>query len=138
MKKVPMNKIMNENSSDLLFSILESVPELRFVTKLDDALKARGLTQGKLATLTGLRPTTISEIVNSSRLAITKTHIACIMVALRITDIREIIDIEFSPETKEQFDKERKDWLEKDIIPEGVVKIYADHAVSQFNPNIRD
>lgn len=66
MKKVPMNKIMNENSSDLLYSILESVPELRFVTKLDDALKARGLTQGKLATLTGLRPTTISEIVNSS------------------------------------------------------------------------
>lgn len=132
-----MDKLMNEKSNDLLSGMLDSVPEIRFITKIDEALKARGLTQAKLATLTGLRPTTVSELVNGSRYAITKSHIASVMIALRITDIREIIDIEFAPATVEKFEKERQAWIEEDVIPEDVSKIYAKNAQELFSPDIR-
>lgn len=132
-----MSKILHESTTDSLMNNLKSVPEIRFVSRIDEALEKRGLTQGKLATLCGLRPATISEIINGSRLAITKSHIASIMIALRITDIREIIDIEFTPETLEQFEKERTEWIEKDIIPDDVAEIYKSNAESFFNPDIR-
>lgn len=132
-----MKKILKESSNDLTVGVLHSVPEIRFVSKIDDALQKRGLTQAKLAVLTGLRPTTISELVNGSRLALTKSHIASVMIALRITDIREIIDIEFAPETVEQFEKEGKAWVEEGTIPTDVENMYAEHAKELFSPDIR-
>ncbi|HID0815728.1 TPA: helix-turn-helix domain-containing protein [Clostridium botulinum] len=137
MKRVDMKDVLNDSSNELTIGVLNSVPQIRFVSKIDEALQKRGLTQAKLATLTGLRPTTISEVVNGSRLALTKSHIASIMIALRITDIREIIDIEFAPETVEQFEKESKEWIEDGEIPESVEKMYADHAKELFSPDIK-
>ena len=136
MKKLEMKEVMNDKSNELVEGLLDSIPSMRFVSKIDDALKARGLTQAKLATLTGLRTGTISELVNGSRLALTKTHIACVMIALRITDIREIIDIEFDEETKKQFNEESRHWKEEGIFPESIKKLYYDHAKALHNPNL--
>ena len=136
MKQVGLDKVVRDRTADLLLTVLNSVPEIRFISKIDEALEKRGLTQGKLATLCGLRPTTVSEIINGSRSALTKAHIASIMIALRITDISEILNIEFAPETTEQFEKESKDWIENGVVPEGVREIYAKNAEAFFNPDI--
>jgi transcriptional regulator with XRE-family HTH domain len=136
MRKLAMKQVMNDKSNELVEGLLEMHPSMRFVMKIDDALRARGLTQAKLATLTGLRTGTISELVSGSRLALTKTHIACVMIALRITDIREIIDIEFDEETTQQFEEESRRWQEEGIVPESVQKLYADHSKALYNPSI--
>lgn len=65
----------------------------RIITKLGDILRARNITQAQLADMTGLRPSTISEIVRDSRTTINKEHIARIADALNIDDIRELIDL---------------------------------------------
>lgn len=137
MKRVDMKDVLNDSSSELTLGVLNSVPQIRFVSRIDEALQKRDLNQAKLATLSGLRPNTISQMVNGSRLALTKSHIAAIMIALRITDIREIIDIEFAPETVEQFEKERIKWVRDKVIPESVRKTYADNAKKLFSPDIR-
>lgn len=137
MKRNGMNKMLHENTGDLLLNNLKSVPEIQFVSRVDEALEARGLTQGKLSVLCGLRPNTISEIVKGSRNALTKAHIASVMIALRITDIREILDIEFSTEILEQFDRERKDWVENDIIPEEITTLFKANAEASIITDIR-
>lgn len=60
--------------------------------KLKEVLKERGITQKELAEMTGIRPTTISEMVNNQRSTINKEHLRKIIEVLEIEDIREIID----------------------------------------------
>lgn len=60
--------------------------------KLKEVLKGRGITQKELAEMTGIRPTTISEMVNNQRSTINKEHLGKIIEVLKIEDIREIID----------------------------------------------
>lgn len=60
--------------------------------KLKEALTERGITQKKFAEMTGIRPTTISEMVNNQRQTINKEHLAKVIEVLEIEDIREIID----------------------------------------------
>lgn len=138
MKKSDVNNSLHENTNEELMNVLNSVPEIRFVYRLDDALRKRGISQAKLATLCGIRPATVSEIVKGTRSAITKSHIATIMIALRITDIREIIDIEFGPETKEQFDAEAEAWVEKGAIPTEIESLYAQNSRNLANHSLRD
>lgn len=138
MKKSTMKNITHERSTDLMINTLKSVPELRIISRLDEALEARGLTQGKLATMCGLRPTTVSEMVNGSRMSVSKAHMASVMVALRITDIREIFDLEFSDETIEKFDREKKEWIENGVIPSDVIDIYKQNIDNMFNPDIKE
>ena len=137
MKRTDVGKLLHESTTDLLMNNLNSVPTIRFVSRVDEALEKRGLTQGKLATLCGLRPNTISEIIKGTRSSLTKSHIAAIMIALRITDIREIIDIEFSLETKEQFEQESKDWIENDSIPHEISHLFKKNAESSITTDIR-
>jgi putative transcriptional regulator len=63
------------------------------IVKVDEQLRARGWTQADLAEKTGLRPSTISEIVRGSRTVINKEHIAKIAEVMRITDITELIEL---------------------------------------------
>lgn len=65
------------------------------VTKISELLKERGLKQGDLAELTGIRPSTISEIVRDSRSVINKDHLAKIAEVLSIEDISELIEIKY-------------------------------------------
>lgn len=137
MKKSSVIEGANETTNEIVSALINSAPEIRFISKIDDALRARNLTQAKLAILTGLRTSTISELVNGSRTAMTKTHAAVVMIALRITDIRELFDIEFSPETVEKFNVESNQWIEDNIIPEEVRRIYTKHSKKMFTHDIR-
>ena len=63
--------------------------ELRVKQLLDE----KGITQKKLAELTGIRESTISDISRGSRTVMNFEHIAKIADALNIDDIRTIIEL---------------------------------------------
>jgi transcriptional regulator with XRE-family HTH domain len=59
-----------------------------------ELLEERGITQKKLAELSGVRESTISDIVRGTRTVINFEHLGKIATALEIDDIRKLIDLE--------------------------------------------
>ena len=70
--------------------------EKKFVVKLKvkEARESRKLSQKKLAEMSGIRESTISDIVRGTRTVINFEHLSKIAEALEVTDIRELIDFE--------------------------------------------
>ena len=70
--------------------------EKKFVVKLKvkEALESRKLSQKKLAEMSGIRESTISDIVRGTRTVVNFEHLSEIAEALEVTDIRELIDFE--------------------------------------------
>ena len=70
--------------------------EKKFVVKLKvkEAPESRKLSQKKLAEMSGIRESTISDIVRGTRTVINFEHLSKIAEALEVTDIRELIDFE--------------------------------------------
>ena len=62
--------------------------------KVKDALEKRELSQKRLAEMSVIRESTISDIVRGTRTVINFEHLSKIAEALEITDIRELIDFE--------------------------------------------
>ena len=62
--------------------------------KVKDALEKRELSQKRLAEMSGIRESTISDIVRGTRTVINFEYLSKIAEALEITDIRELIDFE--------------------------------------------
>lgn len=61
--------------------------------KVKELLEMKDMTQKKLAELSGIRESTISDIVRGSRTVINFEHLAKIAEALDIQDIHEIIEL---------------------------------------------
>ena len=59
--------------------------------KLKELLNERGLTQKALAQASGVRESTISDLVRGTRTVINFEHLAKISKALMLNDINEII-----------------------------------------------
>lgn len=74
----------------------ELIMKKNYVVKLKvkEALENRELSQKKLAELSGIRESTISDIVRGTRTVINFEHLSKIAEALNVTDIRELIDFE--------------------------------------------
>ncbi len=66
----------------------------RVKLRVKELLEEKELTQKKLAELAGVRESTISDIVRGSRTVINFEHLGKIATALKISDIRKIIDLE--------------------------------------------
>ena len=62
--------------------------------KLKDLINEKGITQKELSKMSGVRESTICDIVRSKKTGINFEHLAKIATALKIKDIREIIDLE--------------------------------------------
>lgn len=63
--------------------------------KLKEVLIERGMTQSELAKLSGLSETAISMFTRGQGISINKEHLAKIASALNITNISEILELEF-------------------------------------------
>jgi len=61
--------------------------------RLKELLEERHMKQKELAALTGIRESTISDICRGSRTVMNFNHIAKIAEVLKITDIREIVEL---------------------------------------------
>lgn len=62
--------------------------------RVKELLEEKGITQKKLAELSRVRESTISDIVRGTRTVINFEHLGKIATALEISDIRKIIDLE--------------------------------------------
>lgn len=66
----------------------------RIRIKIKDVLESRKMTQKELSQLSGVREATISDIVRGTRTVINFEHLSKIAEALKVTDIREIMDFD--------------------------------------------
>lgn len=62
--------------------------------KIKGLLVKRGITQKELSKLTGIRESTISEIMRESKTVLNFEHLARIAEALQVTDIRDLLDFD--------------------------------------------
>lgn len=62
--------------------------------KVKEAIEERGITQKKLAEMSGIRESTVSDIVRGTRTVINFEHLSKIAEALEVSDITELIDFE--------------------------------------------
>ena len=62
--------------------------------RIKELLEEKGITQKKLAEMAGIRESTISDIVRGTRTVIDFEHLGKIATALKIDDIRKLIDLE--------------------------------------------
>ncbi|KPL60661.1 MULTISPECIES: helix-turn-helix transcriptional regulator [Bacillaceae] len=99
--------MIHQKTNTIVIEALNKFPH-KIHIKLGEILRERGLTQGDLHRLTGLRVATINELVNFKKKSLTVAHLVSIMIALRITDIRDLIEIEFDQEVQDYFNEENK------------------------------
>ena len=62
--------------------------------KVKELLEERNITQKKLAQISGIRESTISDIVRGTRTVINFEHLSKISEALEIDNISQLIDFE--------------------------------------------
>lgn len=62
--------------------------------KIKEVIDTRGITQKKLAEISGIRESTISDIVRGTRTVINFEHLSKIAEALDIIDITELINFD--------------------------------------------
>lgn len=99
--------MIHQKTNTIVIETLDRFPH-KIHIKLGEILRERGLTQGDLHRLTGLRVATINELVNFKKKSLTVAHLVSIMIALRITDIRDLIEIEFDEEVQAYFNEENE------------------------------
>jgi DNA-binding Xre family transcriptional regulator len=99
--------MIHQKTNTIVIETLDRFPH-KIHIKLGEILRERGLTQGDLHRLTGLRVATINELVNFKKKSLTVAHLVSIMIALRITDIRDLIEIEFDEEVQAYFSEENE------------------------------
>ncbi|MCY8048484.1 helix-turn-helix transcriptional regulator [Bacillus haynesii] len=123
-------KLRGMGTRQVTLDLIEKYPQ-KVVIKLDEVLKERGLSQGDLHRLSGVRVASINDMVNAKKQSINVLHLVAIMCALRITDIRELFDIEFDEEVKQAWEEEMKDYegrgltiKQKEELAENVKRMY--------------
>ncbi|MED4128261.1 helix-turn-helix transcriptional regulator [Shouchella miscanthi] len=80
--------------------------EKKIVIKIHEILRQRDLSLSDLHRMTGIRIASLSELSNARKSTLNIIHIVVIMQALRITDVREIFDIQFNEEVIEEWNEE--------------------------------
>ncbi len=102
------HKLMNQVVTDTA-SILS---DANFVYKIDELLNERNITQKDLASMTGMRVGTISQLVNGKTgVSLNKTQLIALMVALRVTKLSDIVDLELPQDVLLKFQKQQAEWL---------------------------
>ncbi|MCA1064308.1 helix-turn-helix transcriptional regulator [Rossellomorea sp. AcN35-11] len=108
--------MIHQKTNTIVIEALNKFPH-KIHIKLGEILRERGLTQGDLHRLTGLRVATINELVNFKKKSLTVAHLVSIMIALRITDIRDLIEVEFDEEVLAYF-KEENNRMKNGFTPD--------------------
>lgn len=62
--------------------------------KVKELIEENGITQKKLAEMSGIRESTISDIVRGTRTVINFEHLSKIAEALEVSNITELIDFQ--------------------------------------------
>lgn len=86
---------MYTSINDNLKAQVDQHGEITVNCKLDELLEDRGLSQKEFSKISGLKENIISEFKNLKKHNINLGTLVIIMCALGLTDITDILDIEF-------------------------------------------
>jgi DNA-binding Xre family transcriptional regulator len=118
------------NGVEITHDLINKYPS-KVRLKLDEIMNERGIALGDLYRLTGIRIATLSEIKNGRKNSINIVHIVAIMVALRISDIRELFDVDFDEEVKKEWKEEMESYdgeglthKQREILTENIRRMY--------------
>lgn len=127
MKRVKTSETIHKSMSEKMQIFTKTMENsgVSFVFKLADRMEERNLTVRSLAEITGLRIATISDLMTGKKQSVNLHHILIIMVALRIVDMSEIVDIEFPDHKKEEYAVESDVWVNEGIVPEPTLDLKA-------------
>lgn len=134
-KVVTLAKSRHSLTNKAVVNTINEVPDAYFAIKVDDALKVRGLTQRELSLMTGIRVGTLSELINGKGTGFNKTHLIAIMVALRITELSELIEVRMPESVVVQYERERAQWIESKHLPNTVKALYKKNLLETANIN---
>lgn len=132
MKKVKVKDILSGSHSlmnEMVIHTASYLEDAEIVIKLDDLLKERGITQKDLASMTGMRMGTISEIVNGKGISFNKVQLLSIMVALRITDFGELLEIRLPEDMKKRYNEQSAEWISDKEMPLQVKEMYRENVL---------
>ena len=135
MKKRKVQEIIDSSHALLGEDVIETAEELSealYVFKIDELIKKRGITQQELAVISGMRVGTISDLVNGKGLGINKVQLVALMVALRVTDISEILEIRLPEEIKTTYDVEAYEWTKTKTQPMAIKERYNKHLYNSY------
>jgi DNA-binding Xre family transcriptional regulator len=124
MRIVSPSEVSHASINDQVWNVIKTVPDVNLAFRLEDALSKRNISQKQLSQITGIRIASINELVSGKKSSVNFLHIIAIMIALRITDIRELIDVELDSEVKDRFNYETYGWIMDHKVPEEVNKLY--------------
>lgn len=127
MKRLRVSNITEQGHNLMNSTVTDTANLLKgayFVIKIDDALKDRGLTQKQLAQMTGMRVGTVSDLVNGKGNSINKVQLFAIMAALRITDLSELIEMQFPDDLAADYERQSTEWKATANMPTEVREMY--------------
>lgn len=127
MKKIKVKEILSSSHklmNDIVVDTAGLLEDAEIIIKLDDLLKERNITQKDLSRMTGMRPGTISEIVNGQGTLFNKAQLLAIMVALRLTDFKDIFEVRLPEETRLKYIEQFKEWIQDKEMPIEVKEMY--------------
>ncbi|MFG3611478.1 helix-turn-helix domain-containing protein [Rummeliibacillus stabekisii] len=134
MKKIKVDKVVNHSHSlmnDIILNTAMQLSEAEVIIKLDDLLKERGLTQKDLATLTGMRVGTISEIINGKGNTWNKTQLLAIMATLKITKLSDILEIRLPNQLIEEYEQVCSEWKVTREMPLEIKEQYRENLLKE-------
>lgn len=86
---------MYDNINNDLKELIDKHGEIMVNCKLDELLEDRGLSQKEFSKMSGLKENIISEFKNLKKRNINLGTLVVIMCVLGITDITDVLEIEF-------------------------------------------
>lgn len=102
------------NINDVVVETMNEFGEARIHCRLGEIMENIGVNITELADLTGIRYVSIHELVHNKKVTFNMQHLLAIMVALRISDISDLLQIQFEDkEREEEFKKESIDVHDK-------------------------
>jgi len=124
----------NNHMNKVVLGTANRMEGAEIIYKIDEALKARGITQQDLAKMTGINHTNISRWVNGKTgININKVHLLAIMVALRITDVSELISVKLPSELENKYEQQRVEWISSKKLPDEVKDMFRENLLASMN-----
>ncbi|MGG0657834.1 helix-turn-helix domain-containing protein [Rummeliibacillus pycnus] len=130
MKKIKVKQILEHSHSSMNDTVINTASQLEnayVIIKLEDLLKERGITQKDLASLTGMRVGTISEIANGKGISWNKAQLLSIMSALKLTNFSQLYEIRLEPTQYEEYEYESTQWIATKEMPNTVKEMYREN-----------
>lgn len=113
----------SKRSSEVTKGIAEELNDAEFIFKIDDLIKARGISQRQLSEISGIPLSYLSDLILNKTTTINKVHLMSLMSVLRVDSITDIIEIKLPDNIAKVFEVDRSEWIDTKQLPENVMTL---------------